>query len=540
MKKIFSILTLLFLIIQLYAQESRELAIGKADAIIDLKTKSGTGLVNGTWRYSDAKVVETDFNAVGADLKPSGRPNKTNDLVPKAGSKDFDDSNWEVLDPTTLESRHGNGKVSFNWYRINITIPQKVGSFDPTGATVVFEIVVDDYSEITVNGLLQKSFGQSGSGVIKGYNARNRVVLSHHAVPGQQFQVAIFGVNGPLSDIPNNYIWVRSATLDFYRDFNAHPEWKNVGEVVSIDPSLNSVIAPGTKVEKIAEGFQFTEGPVWSPDGFLLFSDPNTNVIYALTHEGNVSIYRNKSGYTGFDIGEYGQPGSNGLTFDKEGRLTIDEHGNRRVTRLEKNGVLTVLADNYEGKKLNSPNDLVYRSDGALYFTDPPYGLPKAFNDSKKELGYSGVYCLIDGKLKLVSTDLKGPNGLAFSPDEKYLYVDNWDINDIHHTKVVMRYEVNADGTLKNGKEFFNMNEDQSDLALDGIKVDVNGNLFVSGPGAIWILSPDAKLLGKIITPEHAANMAWGEDGKTLFITASSGIYKIRVNSGGILVAKTL
>ncbi|HUM48517.1 MAG TPA: SMP-30/gluconolactonase/LRE family protein, partial [Chitinophagales bacterium] len=196
--------------------------------------------------------------------------------------------------------------------------------------------------------------------------------------------------------------------------------------------------------------------------------------------------------------------------------------------------------DNYEGKKLNSPNDLVYRSDGALYFTDPPYGLPKAFNDSKKELGYSGVYCLIDGKLKLVSTDLKGPNGLAFSPDEKYLYVDNWDINDIHHTKVVMRYEVNADGTLKNGKEFFNMNEDQSDLALDGIKVDVNGNLFVSGPGAIWILSPDAKLLGKIITPEHAANMAWGEDGKTLFITASGGVYKIRVNSGGILVAKTL
>ena len=162
----------------------------------------------------------------------------------------------------------------------------------------------------------------------------------------------------------------------------------------------------------------FTEGPVWDREGnYLLFSDPNNNLIYRWTPDGEVSVYRTHSGYTGTNIGEYGQPGSNGLTLDKQGRLTINEHGNRRVTRLEKNGVLTVLADRYEGKRLNSPNDLVYRSDGALYFTDQPFGLPKFFDDQRKELPYSGVFCLINGQLKLVSTDLSGPNGLAFSPD---------------------------------------------------------------------------------------------------------------------------
>src|SRR5262249_11604520 len=153
--------------------------------------------------------------------------------------------------------------------------------------------------------------------------------------------------------------------------------------------------------------FGFTEGPVWNPDGgYLLFSDPNINTIFRWSPDGQVSPFRVKSGYTGFDIGEYGQPGSNGLTLDREGRLTICEHGNRRVTRFEKNGQLTILADRYEGKRLNSPNDLVYRSDGALYFTDPPFGLPKFHDDPRRESPYTGVYCLIDGKLTLVSNDL--------------------------------------------------------------------------------------------------------------------------------------
>ncbi len=184
-----------------------------------------------------------------------------------------------------------------------------------------------------------------------------------------------------------------------------------------------------------------------------------------------------------------------------------------------------------EGKRLNSPNDLVYRSDGALYFTDPPFGLPKFFEDPRKELPFSGVYCLINGKLLLVSKDLQGPNGLAFSPDEKYFYVTNWD----EKKKVVMRYEVNADGTLSNSQVFFDMTSAPGEDALDGMKVDQKGNLYVSGPGGLWILSPEGKHLGTIIGPEHPHNMAWGDDdGRTLYLCARSGLYRIRLNIPGI------
>jgi gluconolactonase len=519
-----------------FAQESVEHSVGKPDAIVNLATKEGTTLVKATWRYSDVKIIETNFQAPGKDLKPSGKTIVTNDYTPKAGPKEFDDSSWEILDPTTLDARRSTGKLSFNWYRTKVTIPEKIGSFDPTGSTVVFEIVLDDYAEIWVDGKLPFTYGQSGGAVIKGYNARNRIVIGRNVQPGQQIQLAIFGANGPLSNLPNNFIWIRSAALDFYKNQPKNPAWQNLGETVRIDPAIDQIVPSGASIEKLAEGFQFLEGPVWHPEGFLLFSDPNANVIYGRSEEGNIFIYRTKSGYTGNDIGEYSQPGSNGLAFDKEGRLTIAEHGNRRITRIEKNGVVNVLADNFQGKRLNSPNDLVYRSDGALYFTDPPYGLPNFFEDNRKELPFSGVYCLINGQLKLVSTDLKGPNGIAFSPDEKYLYFTNWDITDIHHTKVIRRYEVNSDGTLKNGKVFFNMNATPSEEALDGLKIDNKGNLFASGPGGVWIISPEGKHLGTIKGPELPANMAWGDaDKKTLYLTARTGLYRIRLNNPGSL-----
>src|SRR5947199_3417275 len=166
-------------------------------------------------------------------------------------------------------------------------------------------------------------------------------------------------------------------------------------EVIRKDPAIDEIVGPNPKIFKLAEGFQFTEGPVWVRDGgYLLFSDPNANTQYKYTRDGQLSVFRHPSGYSGADTAEYHQPGSNGLTLDREGRLTINEHGNRRVTRLERDGSLTVLADRYQGKRLNSPNDLVYRSDGALYFTDPPFGLPKAFDDARKELPLSGVFCL--------------------------------------------------------------------------------------------------------------------------------------------------
>ena len=500
---------------------------GKPDAIVDLRTAEGVALVQGAWRYRDARIVEVDFNAAGADMRPSGPPIKTHDVEPKAGAAAFDDSHWAVLDPATLEARRGTGRTSFNWYRIAVTVPERVGAFDPTGATLVFEIVLDDYAEVWADGQLPRPLGQRGGALIAGFNAPNRVVLGRDVQPGQRFQLAVFGINGPLSEPPANYIWIRSATVQFYRPEPLPP----VGEVVRLDPALDAIVPADARIEKVAEGFTFTEGPVWdATTAALLFSDPNENVIYRWTEDG-LAVFRTGSGYAGFDIGDYGQPGSNGLTFDHQGRLTIAEHGNHRISRLEKNGVLTVLADRYDGKRLNSPNDLVYRSDGTLYFTDPPFGLPNFFDDARRELPYSGVFSLRNGALRLEARDLSGPNGVAFSPDERFLYVTSWDTAK----KVVMRYPVAADGRLGTGEVFFDMAGAPGEEALDGIKVDQAGNLYVSGPGGAWIISPDGKHLGTIRAPELPANFAWGDaDGRTLYMTARTALYRIRLDVPGI------
>jgi gluconolactonase len=499
---------------------------GPPAAVVDLATREGAALVQGQWRYADVKITEVDGRGVGPDLKPSGAPLRTYDYEPKATG---DGPAWTAIEPTTLDTRRGNGRVSFAWYRIGITVPQRVGRFDPTGGTVVFEIVIDDYAEVWVNGQLPLVLGQAGGQVVKGFNAPNRVVLTRDARPGQHFDIAVFGMNGPISASPQNFIWVKSATLDFYPP---PPPPANVGHIERTDPALDAIVAPDAVVEHLASGFQFIEGPVWVRDpGYLLFSDPNNNVIYRWVPESGLSIYRTKSGYSGVDIGDYHQPGSNGLTLDREGRLTVDEHGRRRVVRLERNGQVTVLADRYDGKRLNSPNDLVYKSDGALYFTDPPFGLPQVFDDPRKELPYSGVFRVKDGVVTLLTTDLKGPNGLAFSPDERFLYVDDWD----PERKVVVRYPVNPDGTLGAGEEFFSVQDAPGEEALDGLKVDQQGNLYVSGPGGVWIVSPQGKHLGTIVAPELPANFAWGDaDGKTLYLAARTGLYRVRLNVAGI------
>lgn len=545
MRKIYIviILQLLFLFSIIYvsqAQETRQLAVDKPEAIADLKTVEGANLVNATWFVRPANIVEADFKSPGAGatdplkLYPTGMKIKTHTLHPQINAADFD-KEFVPVKPTDLEMREGMGLVSAAWYKVDVTIPATIGKLNTTGSTAVFEITVDDYSEIWVNGKQLHGFGQSGNGVISGYNTRNRVILTNNAKAGDHFIIAVLGINGPLGMIPDNYIWIRNAVIDFYTNgLPADHSWKDIGKIYTIDSSLSSIIAPGTKVEKIADGFSFTEGPVWHPDGYLLFSDPNTNTIYRYNPaNNNITVYMSHSGYTGADIEAYGQPGSNGLAIDKEGRLIIDQHGNRRVIRIEKKGPVTVLADNTDGKRFNSPNDVVLKSDGTVYFTDPPYGLPGFFNDPKKELDYSGVFMIKNGKTSVVSKDLGGPNGLAFSPDEKYFYVTNWDIRDIHHTKTLWRYEVNADGTLKNGKIFYDFNFTEDDEALDGMKVDKQGNLFVSAPGGLWILSSEGKLLGKIVTPERPANMAWGDDGKTLYLTAHTSLYKLKVNTGG-------
>jgi gluconolactonase len=508
---------------------------GAPAVLVDLATAEGSALMRGQWRYRDARIVETGFRSAGPDGQPTGAANHAYTLEPQAGAADFDDSGWEVIPPDTLDRRRGAGRISFNWYRINLTIPERIGGFDPTGSTVVFETSVDDYAEVWVNGELPRALGQSGGSVVAGWNAENRLVVGRNVKPGQNIQLAVFGANGPLSNPPTNYIYMRYARLSFYPGpFNGPyavtPHEVNV-EVVRLDPALDAIVPENPKVFKLAEGFTFTEGPVWVPDGgYLLFSDPNENKIWKYSSDGKLSLFRDKSGYDGADIAEYRQPGSNGLALDPQGRLSINQHGNRRVVRLEAGGSETVLADRYQGKRLNSPNDLVYRSDGTLFFTDPPFGFPKVHDDPRRELPHFGVYSLHRGNLNLLTTEFTGPNGIALSPDEKVLYVGNWDDNK----KVVYRYDVQPDGTVRNGRLFFDLTPGKGEDAIDGVKVDLEGNVYVSGPGGLWVISPEGKHLGTIITPMHAHNMAWGDaDGKTLYLTARGAVYRLRLKIAG-------
>lgn len=505
----------------------------KPDAVVDLQADGGVALVAGEWRYADAEVREIDFVEVGAADDPFGpgdEPNRTYDIVPHAEASDYDDSGWRVLAPEETMLRLANGRVCFNWYRITVTIPERVGDFDPTGATAVFEVVIDDYAEVWVNGELPRALGDAGGRVVGGFNAPNRVVLGRNIRPGDEFQIAVFGMNGPVSASPRNYIWMRTATLDFYAPERARPAQPVPLRIEPFDPRLDDIVPPDAQLEQIAGGFEFTEGPVWTRDGALLFSSPNTNVIYRWSPEGRVSVFRAKSGYSGVDIGRYHQPGSNGLTFDPEGRLTICQHGNRRVIRVNLHGDITVLADSYEGKRLNSPNDLVYRSDGTLYFTDPPFGLPQTFDDPGKELDFSGVFCVGGGEISLVTDELEGPNGIAFSPDERHLYVGNWDLE----RKVVMRYEVDGAGRASNGGVFADLTDAPGADAIDGLEVDRDGNVYVCGPGGIWVLSAGGDHLGTLGLPEDPHNLAWGDgDGRTLYVTALTSIYRIRLGVPG-------
>jgi gluconolactonase len=303
-----------------------------------------------------------------------------------------------------------------------------------------------------------------------------------------------------------------------------------------IDPALDKLLPAGAKVEKIAGGFRFVEGPVWNRKaGYLVFSDIPGNAIMTWSPSGGASVFRARI----FE-GEYPdgmQVGTNGLTLDKEGRIVAAEHGNRQVSRIERDGALTVLAGRYEGKRLNSPNDLVVKKNGDIYFTDPPFGLLRpgqgvadAAKSPLRELDFSGVFRITaPGKIDLMTKDIALPNGLAFSPDEKKLYVAN------SAGKTWSVYDVAKDGTLANGRIFYDADKETGPGVPDGMKVDTAGNVWATGPGGILVISAQAKLLGVIGFPEVPANCAWGDaDGKTLYVTARTGLYRIRTNSTGI------
>ncbi|HEX9346243.1 MAG TPA: SMP-30/gluconolactonase/LRE family protein [Gemmatimonadales bacterium] len=418
-------------------------------------------------------------------------------------------------------------------------MPARIGDFDTQGSRLEFETSIDDYAEVWVDGELPRQVAQSGGSVIGGWNAVNRLTLARNVKAGQIIHIAIFGVNGPLSDPPTNFIWMRLARLQFYDDSRSGepmtvPAQEVNVQIKRVEPGIDRIVPANAKLFKLAQDFKFTEGPIWlAKTRQLLFSDPNANRIYAYDPKTELlSVFREHSGYDGADSAEYGQPGSNGLTLDRDGRLTLNQHGNRRVVRLEADGSVKVLADHYDGKRLNSPNDLVYKSDGAVYFTDPPFGLPAFFDDPRKELPFSGVYRAARGRVTLLTQELRGPNGIAFSPDEKYLYVDNW---DAHH-KVVLRFPVNRDGSVGKSEVFADMTQElPGDDALDGMKVDRDGNLYVTAPDGVRIYSPQGHLLGTITAPRSVHNIAWGgEDGRTLYLCASDRLYRINLLVEGV------
>jgi len=303
-----------------------------------------------------------------------------------------------------------------------------------------------------------------------------------------------------------------------------------------IDPAFDQLVPPGAKIEKVAGGFQFVEGPVWfRPGRDLFFSDIPGNVIMQWSPANGAMVFRDHIFPGEYPAGK--QVGTNGLTLDSQGRIIVAEHGNRRVSRIAKDGMLTVLADRYQGKRLNSPNDVVVMKNQDIYFTDPPFGLlnpgqdPQSASKSPlRELSFNGVFRITAaGKIEPVVQDIALPNGLAFSPDETKLYVANsadkkWSV-----------YDVKPDGTLGSGRIFYDAEKETGPGVPDGMKVDTAGNVWATGPGGILVISPQAKLLGVIVFPEVPANCAWGDaDGKTLYVTARTGLYRIKTNISGI------
>ena len=307
---------------------------------------------------------------------------------------------------------------------------------------------------------------------------------------------------------------------------------KTIGSIERIDPAFDKLVPADAAIEVLADGFEWSEGPVWLPqEGCLLFSDIPHNRINKWDPKSGITVFMKNSGYTGREQFTGIEPGSNGLVLDGEGRLHMCCHGDRAIKRVEADGKVTVLADKYEGKRLNSPNDLAFKSNGDLYFTDPPYGLPERENDPARELDWFGVYRLTkDGQLELLTKEMTRPNGIAFSPDEKFLYVAQSDPK----AAVVMKYPVKEDGTLGAGKVFFDATQSvgQQKGLPDGMAIDAAGNVWATGPGGVLVFSPEGKLLGKLLTGEATANCTFGDDGN-LYITADMYLCRVKTNAPG-------
>jgi gluconolactonase len=301
-------------------------------------------------------------------------------------------------------------------------------------------------------------------------------------------------------------------------------ETPSIGKIIRLDPAFDALVPKDANIEKVATGFIFTEGPVWRPEGVLWFSDVPGNVLRSVTPSGEVKVLiQNAGGIASAPPGSF--VGPNGMIAGKDGAVLLCQHTNRRIVRVGQDLTMTPYLEKFEGHRFNSPNDLIYRSDGTLYFTDPPYGLLKQDDDPAKELTFNGVFLYRNGRLQAIIKDLTRPNGIALSPDEKTLYVANSD----EKKRFWMRYDVAADGTVSNGRIFYDLAGAKEQGIPDGLKVDSQGNIYAAGPEGVWVFSPNGTHLGTIQPGETAANCAWGQDGKTLYITASTSVYRIRV-----------
>lgn len=310
--------------------------------------------------------------------------------------------------------------------------------------------------------------------------------------------------------------------------------FRTIGKIVRHNNRINDLIPPDAKIELLASGFEWSEGPLWvhnAGGGYLLFSDIPRNSVMKWQKGAGISLFMKPSGYTG--ITNYGrEPGSNGLTIDHQGRIIFCEHGDRRISRLEKGGGKKTLVDSYLAKRLNSPNDAVVKSNGDIYFTDPPYGLPKGYRDPRRELDLCGVFCLsTSGKLTLLTKEMTRPNGIAFSPDEAFLYIAQSDAKNA----IIKAFQVKSDGTLGSRKVLYDFTSLMNKYpgAPDGLKVDQHGNLFATGPGGVYIITNDGTMLGRIHTGKRTSNCAWGNDGAVLYITADDYLCRIKTITKG-------
>ncbi len=303
-----------------------------------------------------------------------------------------------------------------------------------------------------------------------------------------------------------------------------------IGSIERLDPALDEKVPADAKIEVLADGFTWTEGPVWVDDesgGYLLFSDIPRNSIFRWSEARGIDLFMNPSGYTG--VSYYGlEPGSNGLAIDAKGRLTACEHGDRRISVLTRGGGKQTLVDSYQGRRLNSPNDLVFDAAGSIFFTDPPYGLPDRESDPRRELDFCGVYRLDpDGSLTLLTKKLARPNGIGLSPDQKTLFVAQSDVDN----PIWMSFPIQDDKTLGEGKVLLNAKQYMADLPglPDGLAVAADGTIFGSGPGGVYVLTPEGKLLGRFITGGRTSNCAFDTAGKTLYITADNYLCRVKL-----------